>query len=261
MDVVALTRLATTEEVEAPQLAADLGIAVYEARQKLAVGLPAVVLMTPSGPRATELLGRLHARKHGALACDGQTVVAAGSMVPVREFRFEARELVLEGGVTVPYAEIVALVRAVHRTTVETKDAVRETKFRPIAAIASGGVILTKTVKREVRTVSEDREQVLYVFRRGGVPCLLRERTAHFAGLEGLVKPTRPENFATTVRLLRERAPLVPFDARLVTVRKTPEPPTDAGAPRSFDPVNGGIDLLAHLLALSLPSVGGPFRE
>jgi hypothetical protein len=59
MDVVALTELATTPEAEAPQLAVDLGITAYEARQKLATGLPCVVLMTPDRARATSLLGAL----------------------------------------------------------------------------------------------------------------------------------------------------------------------------------------------------------
>ena len=268
MDLVALTELATTDETEAPLLAANLGVSVYEARQKLAVGMPAVVLMTRSRPQALDLLAQLRARKHAAVACDSSAVVPAAAMVQVRKFLLAPRELVIEAPVatdapiTVPYAEIVALVRAIHRSTVETRDAVKERKLRPFAAIATGGDMLTKTVKHEVRTVSEEREQVLYLFRRRGVPCLLRESTGQYAGLGERVRPTRLENFATTLRLLREQAPLAPFDTRLASVRKLPELPADDGAPRAFDPVNGGVDVLAHLIAMSLPEgAGGPFRR
>lgn len=267
MDVVALTELATTEEIEAPHLAVDIDVSVYEARQKLVVGLPTVVLMTPSRARALEVLAKLRARGHGAVAFAASDVVPAASMVPIRKFRLDDKALVIEpvaqGAVEleVPYDEMTGLVRAVHRRSFETRDDVKERKLRPLAAIASGGVILTKTVKREVVSVSEERQQALYLFRRGGVPCLLLENGAQYAGLGALVKPTRLENFVTTVQLLRQRAPRVVYDARLVTLRKTPAPPTEPSSPRAFDPINGGIDLLAHILVTSVPPASvGPFR-
>jgi hypothetical protein len=264
MDVVALTELATSAEVEAPQLALDLGITAYEARQKLAVGLPAVVLFTPDRARTTSLMATLRARGHGVVGCDGNAVVPSGSMALFKRFVLDEDALVLdvapgadqgepEGAPgRIRYADLLALVRATHRHTFETHEEKKERKFRPGAALVSGGLVLTKTVTRDIVRTGEAREPVLYVFSRTHAPCLLREGAAQYAGLGEATRPTRVENFATTLRLLRDKAPAVPYEDRLVSVKKFPEPPSDAGAARVFDPETGGVDLLAHLMAMWL---------
>jgi hypothetical protein len=267
VDIIAITKLATDPETEAPLLAADLGITAYEARQKLAVGTPCVVLMTNERARTASLVSALRGRGHTAVACDGRAVVSSSAMVPVRSFHLDPDALVLdappgqerqaEEGVTrMPFVDIVALVRAAHRHAVETHQLTKEKKFRPAAAIISGGVILTKTVTRDVTRTNESKEQVLYIFSRGRVPCLLREASAQYAGLGEAVRPTRIENFLTTVRLLRESAPNAPYDERLISLKRAPEPANEPGAPRAFDRETGGIDLLAHLLAMSLAGPG-----
>ena len=252
MDVVALTELATSPEVEAPLLAQDLAITPYEARQKLAVGMPCVVLFTEDRGRTTALMRALRGRGHGVVACEGAAVVQAARMVRVRRFHFEPDALVAGDEARVPYADLLAIVRATHRRTQETREETKEKKFRPGAALVTGGLILTKTVTREVVRANEEKEQVLYVFRRGGVPCLLRENGADSSGLGDAVLPTRMQNFTTTLRMLRERAPSVPFDERLVSVKKLPELPRGLGGAGAFDPESGGMDLLAHVLAMWL---------
>jgi hypothetical protein len=262
MDIVALTELGTTLDVEAEILARELGITAYEARQKLAVGMPCVVLATPDRARTTSLLGALRARGHGAVACDARAIAPNGMMVQVRRFHFDTDAFVVDAGQDgqlgakaderVLYADMLALIHATHRHTTERHEQTKEKKFRPVAALVSGGVILTKTIKHDIVRTGEAKEQVVYIFRRGGVPVLLSESAAQYAGLGDAALPTRIQNFTTTVRLLRERAPSVPWDARLTTLKKPPEPPNDPGSPRTFDRATGGTDLLAHLLAMWL---------
>lgn len=267
VDIIAISKLATDPDTEAPLLAADLGITAYEARQKLAVGTPCVVLMTNERARTASLVSALRGRGHAAVACDGRAVVSSSVMVPIRNFHLGPDALVLdappgqerqadEGLTRIPFVDIVALLRAAHRHAVETHQVTQERKFRPAAAIISGGVILTKTVTRDVMRTNESKEQVLYIFSRGRIPCLLREASAQYAGLGEAVRPTRIENFLTTVRLLRESAPNAPYDERLISLKRAPEPANEPGAPRAFDRETGGIDLLAHLLAMSLAGPG-----
>jgi hypothetical protein len=257
--VVAIAELGTSVDDETPALAGDLGTTVYEARLRLAAGIPCVILSTPDRERALALLGKLRARGHGAVAFDGHAVVPASSMVAVRQYRLEHDALELDpsdgappSNARLPFAEMTALLRAMHRSSHVRREDVKEVKFRAGAAIATGGLIMTKTVKKQVRTTIEEREHVLYVFGKVGAPWLLRESTAQYAGLGEAMHPTRAMNFAASVRMIRERAPNAAYDERLLAVKRFPEPAKDPGDARGSDLATGGVDLLAHVLGLWL---------
>jgi hypothetical protein len=263
MFVVALAELVTSVEEEAVALAEDLGRAVYETRIQLSAGVPCLVLSTPDRDRALDLLGKLRGRGHGVVAFDTRAVISASSMVAVRRYRLGKDALELDvsevGEPTVarlPFSEMSALLRAVHRSSRERVQDVKEVKFRPVAAIATGGLILTKSVNKKVRSTLEEREDVLYVFQKSGVPWLLRESTARAAGGGEAMHHARAQNFAASVRTLRERAPHAAYDERLVTLKRFPEPPAHAGEARRGDRATGGVDLLAHVLALWLSRKG-----
>jgi hypothetical protein len=256
--VVALAELGTSVENETPLLAADLATTVYEARLRLAAGLPCVVLSTPDRERALEMLGKLRGRGHGAVAFDARAVVSASSMVTVRRYRWaeDALELDREGAAPsgpdrLLYTEMSVLLRAMHRSSHERRRDVKEVQLRPGAAIATGGLIMTKTVHKQVRKAVEAREQVLYLFRRGGTPWLLRENASQSAALGDAMHPTRALNFAASVQRLRERAPEAPYDERLLAVKRLPEVPAQPGKSED-DRATAGVDLLAHVLALWL---------
>jgi hypothetical protein len=266
MLVVALAELGTSVEAETHALAADLGVTVYEARLRLAAGLPCIVLSTPDRDLALEMLRKLRARGHGAVAFDARAVVPASSMVAVRKYRLEADALELDSAdgappsaERLPYTEMTVLLRAMHRSSREQRVDVKEVKLRPMAAIATGGLILTKTVNKEVRSTVEEREQVLYVFGKGKPPWLLRESTAQSSGRGEAMHATRALNFAASVRILRERAPHAAYDERLLAVKKLPEPPVNPNELRGQERATGGMDLLAHALALWLSRKGGAF--
>jgi hypothetical protein len=200
--VVALAELGTSAEDEAPRLATDLGTTPYDARLRLAAGLPCIALATPDRVRALEMLGKLRGRGHGAVAFDARAVVSASSMIAVRRYRWEEDGLELErenATATLEkflYADMSVLLRAMHRSSYEQREEVEEVKFRPGAALATGGLIMTKTVHKQVRSTVEAREQVLYAFGKGGTPWLLRESVAQSATLGDAMHPTRALNFA-----------------------------------------------------------------
>lgn len=264
MDVVALMSLATTAEVEAPKLAADLGSTAYETALLLRTPSPVLLLRTDDRARALELLGKLRSRGHDAVACDAAAVVAAASMVHVRSFRFEAEAFV----VTTPEAvehriawvEIIAIVRAMHRTRTEEVSKTSERSFSLGRAALSGGVLLTKQMTRTTKQTNEEREQVLYVFRRGGVPVLVTLSRARYEGLGAELRAVQIENFATLIGMLREHAPDAAFDERLIGPRPAIERIRAQPGGGSSASSSDGIDLFAHVIALALARGARPYR-
>jgi hypothetical protein len=256
--VVALAEMAGTVDAEALALAADLGAAPYETRLLLAAGLPAVVRSTPDRALALDLLGRLRGRGHGAVACDASAVVAAADMVPMRRLRLDADAIALDDrpDALLPYEDVLALVSAVHRTRLDATTETRETRFSLGRAVMTGGVAMTKTTRETSHAKAEERQPVLYVFRRSGAtPWLLQQHGTSWTGLAGAGRPPAPteaENYRVALELLRERAPGAVFDDRLTT-RKVPETAAlaSAGATTAVrTSTTQGVDLLAHLVAL-----------
>jgi hypothetical protein len=253
---VAIAELNATIETEAIALSSDLGVSAYEARLVLASGTPAIVSMSSDKARALDLLARLRARGHGAIACDASAVVASDAMTSMRRFCLNAGSISSDEGprAELPYGDVLALVAAVHRQRVTSESVVRDSKFSVGRAVMTGGMVNTRTVKRETRATTEERDAVLYVFRRGGgIPWILRERGTRWAGHGRPVAPTAGANFRPTVRLWRAPMPRAVYDDRLVTRRSAPERmAVAAGAAGTTTTTSSeaAIDLLAHLLAI-----------
>jgi hypothetical protein len=253
--VVAIVELNSTIDAEAAAVAADLGVTPYEARLTLASGTPAIVRTTPDKEQAIHLLGHLRARGQGAVAFDSSAVVPSSAMTSMRRFRFGPSSVVLaDGPADLRYDDVSALIAAVHRRHTASETETHDRKISFARAVASGGLVMTKTVKREARTESTERESVLYLFRRsGGTPWLLRERGTSWAGHGRPMSPLASENFRTTVSILREQASHAVYDDRLVTKRSAPERfvvSSTPGGTTTTSSSDAGIDLLAHVLAL-----------
>lgn len=256
MDIVAILSLATPVEDEAPHLAAALGLTVYEAALALRAPSPAPVLRTEDRARALALLAALRSRGHDAVACDAAAVATGAALFPVRTFAFgddglSCTSLASNATAEVRWEDVVALVRAVHRSWSESLEKSTTQSLSLGRAALSGGLMMTKKVTTETKHSSSEHEPVLYLFRRQGPPLLFMQSRVRYDGLGGVLQPSQLQNFATLSRRLREHAPRAPYDERLVSAR----PSTDrvrAGA-------NGGVssstadsvDLLAHLVALS----------
>jgi len=260
--VVALAELATAVEAEAVALAADLGTTAYEERLKLAAGLPAIVLSSADPAPAYALHAKLRARRHGAVCCDAAAVVSSGAMVPLRRFTFEPDALVAPDvpGARLPYGDILGIFRASHQTRTETRAEGTTKQFSAGRALLTGGLVLTKSVSRDEKSVTQEREQICYLFRAGGdTPWLLRERGTQYAGLGAEVGPSSAQNFVTTMARLRKLAPGAVYDERLMNPRNAPSRLTRSGS-GSGETVGvssaSGVDLVAHLMALWIGGEG-----
>lgn len=245
MQLVAIARLSGTVDQAVAPLAAALGTTAYELRLLLNAGMPAVVLATVDPALAQSAFAAVKKCGHAVISCDRASIVPSSRMTALREFRFEAEGLraSASGGPLLPYRDIGAILRATHRSATTTTEKVEERKLRPVMAMATGGLVMSKKTTREVTTRTEQREQVLYVFPKALAPAfILREREAHYGGLGPELRPTSLENFQTVIRKLRERAPHASYDERLMNGRPV------RGVAEGIE----ATDILAHLTAMAL---------
>jgi hypothetical protein len=256
MFLVALAELVGDPEAEAAVLARELKSTVYEMRMLLAGGLPAVVLRTADKAAAQAELGRLRGRGHGAVACDAVAVVGHERMVGFGHFRLDPDALRTEtpsGPVELPYDDVLALLRASHRVEQRVEREVATHRFDVRRSVMTGGLVSVKRHVEKVSVVREDREQILYVFRRSGAtPWMLRETAAKYMGLGEDMGASRLENFLRVVRRLRERSGAAAYDERLL--RFHPRGAQSRAGMRE-------LDERAYLLALWYARAArGPYR-
>jgi hypothetical protein len=259
MYVVALLTLAGSIEDEAVALGAALGATAYETRLVLAAGTPAVVLQAAEKERARVVIKGLQSRGHGAVVCDDAAVTESAEMVPVDGFSFEPDALVNGDGARLPFANLLAIIPALHRWTVERHSSAPPDSTMGFAAMAFGPAgrlmlrearKITAGARQPTMTHVEERERVLYLFSKGNPrPWLVREGGTSYAGLGARLVPTQRENFLTMTELLRAAAPHAAYEDRLLTLRRFPDRGPGRGDGDGVSST-GGVDLAAHLLAM-----------
>ena len=258
MFVVGIAELAGTVDEEAQALASNLGSTPYETRMLLLPGLPAIVLISPDKARALELLANLRQRGHHALAFDASAVVSSSAMQLMRRFRLEDDAIVAEkpDEGRLAYDDVLVMLRATHDTRFEQTTEHSERKFSAGRAMLTGGLVVTKKESSTSVARSQERHEVLYLFRRSGqTPWLLPDSGPHYTWLGDRMASTERANFLTVVDMLRERTPGATYDDRLVG-RKVPERMCQAAIggqsrDRTFATSSAaGMDMVAHLLAM-----------
>ena len=243
MFYVFLSNLARPAVTEAEAIAPLIGATPYEARLVLAAGCPGVVLRSLDRGRATDVASILRSRGHGAHVFDDENFVRSEAMTRVEDFTLDVEGMrrTLNGDF-LPYGDVYAILRAVHESATISERDVPTGDANPT----------TITVKTR-----QPREQVAYFFRRSGErPWLLRESHTSYVGLGAERVSVALPNFTRVVGRIREASPMAVFDDRLVR-RRVPERLDGGGVMSSRD----GVDLLAHLLAMTIASQGGsPYR-
>ena len=128
---VVLIRLVGSLDDEAKVLAEAIGVTPYETRLKLVAGLPAVVMTSANREPAIEVLRGLRGRGHGAVGFDGSAVVPNESMRAMRNFGLEPDAVTVgrPSGERLPYEDISTMLRAAHRTSVDSVSVTKETKL------------------------------------------------------------------------------------------------------------------------------------
>jgi hypothetical protein len=246
---VFVANLARAAAVEADVLASTLGMTPYDARLALAAGPPSVLLRTSDRNRAADVLAALRARGHGAHVFDDENFVPSEGMTKADDFQLDVEGMRRTStGDLLPYGDVYAILRAVH-------DTVEATERQAQSTFGEGLIIGGERMRVVSKTT--DREHIAYFFRRSGEkPWLLREHHASYVGLGDDRTPIAFTNFTRVLTRLREASPMAVYDDRLARRRVAERKGTEGE--RS---TRQGMDLLAHLLAMTIASQGGsPYR-
>lgn len=246
MYIVAIARL--NGELQRPALAAlaaEVETTPYELKLTLNAGFPAVVLVTSEQATAGRVATAIARQGHVPVLCDRSQIVPSSRMTTLRNFELSRTQLIDDApsGQSLQFVDLSVLVRAVHRSTQHSFEQVQERKLRPVMAVVSGGLVMSKKVTKDITTTTSAREQVLYLFRHGAQPpWILRERVANYAALGQEMGPSSFDNFGKTVARLRQLAPSAAYDERLVSSRPI----------RGIGDGSDAVDILAYVLAQSL---------
>jgi hypothetical protein len=108
----------------------------------------------------------------------------------------------------------------------------QEKRFAPGRAVLSGGMVLRKKVDRVDKTVTQEQEQMIYMFCRSHPPYVWKELTLRYEGLGDQRQLTAAQNFATLSKRLRSLTPHAFHDQRLLTQRRRSDISLVAGGAR-----------------------------
>jgi hypothetical protein len=218
MKLVALARVPSNLAEAAAAVAEASGLALAEARMRLARPPPALLARLDEA-RAAPLVAELRKAGLAALAVDEHC--------PTDKDRLAARTFALDDAgalftsrsgdvvqVAWPDVATILLGARTSRSQVERTD--KSTRFSVGMAVATGGLKMTRTSTQTQRSSEESSEQVVLVYARDGRSVTLAEHAVDFSFLGSGMQPSSTANMGELARRLRERAKGAFFDNRLL---------------------------------------------
>ncbi len=262
MKLVAIARAPADPDAAARALAGAAVLTLAESRMRLA-------------PEAPALLARLDPDKADAVVAalrkEGVAALAIDASVPSDKDRAVAHAFAtVEAGVTftprfgdplqVAWPDVLAVLRG---TRASRSDVERTEKSKGLsvgAAVATGGLKMTRTTIKTVRSSEESIEQVILVYARDGRAAMLAETVLDFSCLGPRMQPSSTGNMVELARTLREGAKGAFYDERLVRLGRRSLPFLAGGESRSHTATltqtrtdtSGSLDVLAEVMRQSL---------
>lgn len=223
MHIVAIHQLQGGAEQMARDLAAVLGITPYEARPRVSLpgGGPVVVANFAALEPASDCAERLRAAGFVTLVVDSAQQGTDQNRRLVRQLQFtnEGLQLVTREGqsLCLPYREVTLLLRGagiVSSVEVETST---KKKFAPGRAIASGGLVMRKTIKTVTSVTNQERQPFCYIYATGQAPLALCQAELDYTALGAERRLSQEENFNWICAELRRCCPDAVWNDRLQT--------------------------------------------
>ncbi len=198
MKLVAIACAPAQPDEAARALAEAAGLALAEARMRLA-------------PEPPALLARLEPAEADALVASlrkaGLAALAIAARFPTDKDRTVARAFSLDaaGAAFTPrfgdpmrlaWPDVLAILRGLRASRSETERTEKSKSFSVGTAVATGGLKMTRTSTRTVRSSEESTEQVILVYARSGRVAMLAERKLDFSCLGPDMHPSSSGNMA-----------------------------------------------------------------
>lgn len=221
MFAVAISELTGDPEAVARKLQEAGGRTLYEERQRIGRAFPRVVATCADRQAADLERAALVTAGARAVVIDCDAIEQDAERLVIRRFALEPEALAAETHdgrrVAVPYAAMSTLIRGLEIASQTDTVTTKKRKLSFGRAIATGGLVTHKKVKKESTTRSERRGAYLLVYARDTPTLALRESTLIFSNLGDAKQASRAANFGWLVDQLRARAPGAVYDERLMT--------------------------------------------
>jgi hypothetical protein len=262
MKLVAIVRTPPRPDEAARAVADAAGLTLAEARMRLAPEPPAL-LARLEPDRANVLVAALRKAGLAALAVDAHC--------PTDKDRTVARSFALDDtGVTftprfgdsmeVEWPDVLAILRGLRASRSEVERTEKSKRFSVGTAVVTGGLWMTRTSTKKMRSSEEAMEQVILLYARGGRAATLAETQLDFSCLGTRMQPSTTANMVELARLLRERAKGAFYDERLLRLGRRPLPFLVGGESRSQTPTvtttrtdtSASLDTLAEVMRRAL---------
>jgi hypothetical protein len=226
MKLVAIVRTPALPEEAARAVVDATGLTLAEARMRLAPEPPAL-LARLEPDRADALVAALRKAGLAALAVDARC--------PTDEDRTVARAFALDdAGVTltprfgaamrVEWTDVAAILRGVRASRSDVERSEKTKTFAVGTAVMTGGIVMTRTSAKTVRSSDEAIEQVILLYARDGRAATLAETQLDLSSLGARMQPSSTANMVELSRLLRDGAKGAFYDERLVRLGRRPLP-------------------------------------
>ena len=221
MHLVAVHNWQKEESEVAKTIAETMGTVVFEARQKISGGGPAVLASFAELQRAQTLADRLSQAGVPALVVD--TAAVRSRNQPVRVCHFVLGEQALQiktfaGELFVADYSAIDLLLVAICTAGQTQITSTETerKFSLGKTLLAGGVPMTKKVQNTKVVNIEERDEALWLYTREGTTVIFNRGAMNYDGLGDAMQFTRDLNFAHLKNQLRSLASQAGYDDRLL---------------------------------------------
>lgn len=259
---MAIARAPERPEEAAGALAGAAGLTLAEARMRLAREPPAL-LARLEPDRAHALVAALRSAGLAALAVDARCPTDRDRTV-ARTFAFDDARIAFTprsgSPMEVAWPEVTAILRGQRASRAEAEHAEKTKTFSVGAAVMTGGLQLTRTSTKSVRSSQEVIEHVILVYAAGGRAATLAETQLDFSCLGKAMQPSSTGNMVEVARLLRERAKGAFYDERLVRLGRRPLPFLAGGESHTRTATtstvrtdtSGSLDTLAEVMRQAL---------